>query len=60
MLAAGIDAMRDETEHHSEAQIVADALAQEMILNDNPSRRLQRTIFEGTITAEKVPLKPYG
>ena len=57
MLAAGIDAMRDETEHHSEAQIVADALAQEMILNDNPSRRLQRTIFEGTITAEKSAIE---
>ncbi len=49
--------MRDETEHHSEAQIVADALAQEMILNDNPSRRLQRTIFEGTITAEKSAIE---
>lgn len=57
MLAAGIDAMRDETEHHSEAQIVADALAQEMILNDNPSHRLQRTIFEGTITAEKSAIE---
>ena len=49
--------MRDETEHHSEAQIVADALAQEMILNDNPSHRLQRTIFEGTITAEKSAIE---
>lgn len=28
MLAAGIDAMPDETEHLIEAQIVADALAQ--------------------------------
>ncbi|WNX17184.1 cation:proton antiporter [Lacticaseibacillus rhamnosus] len=56
-MLAGIDAMRDETEHHSEAQIVADALAQEMILNDNPSRRLQRTIFEGTITAEKSAIE---
>ncbi|MDE3314549.1 cation:proton antiporter [Lacticaseibacillus zeae] len=57
MLSAGIDAMRDETEHHSEAQIVADALSQEMILNDNPSRRLQRSIFEGTITAEKAAIE---
>ncbi len=53
MLSAGIDAMRDETEHHSEAQIVADALSQEMILNDKPSRRMQRDIFDTTIKVEK-------
>lgn len=53
MLSAGIDAMRDESVHHSEAQIVADALSQEMILNDKPSRRMQRDIFDTTIKVEK-------
>lgn len=53
MLSAGIDAMRDESVHHSEVQIVADALSQEMILNDKPSRRMQRDIFDTTIKVEK-------
>lgn len=57
MLAAGIDAMRDETEQLSEATIVADALALEMILNEHPSRRLTRTIFEGTNSAEKSAIE---
>lgn len=57
MLAEGIKAMREETEHPAEAQIVLDSLAQERILDDAPNRRVQQTIFQDTIDTEKKTIE---
>ncbi|WP_063516774.1 cation:proton antiporter [Schleiferilactobacillus harbinensis] len=57
MLAEGIKAMREETEHPAEARIVLDSLAQERILDDAPNRRVQQTIFQDTIDTEKKTIE---
>lgn len=54
MLAEGIKAMREETDHPAEAQIVLDSLAQERIMDEAPDRRRQQALFQQAIAAEKT------
>lgn len=57
MLAEGIKAMREETEHPAEAQIVLDSLAQERILDDAPNRKTQQLLFQQVIDTEKQTIE---
>ncbi|KRO15542.1 cation:proton antiporter [Lacticaseibacillus saniviri] len=57
MLSAGIDAVRANTTNRAEAQVVADTLSQQLILDDAPSRRHQRVLFRQTIDVEKATIE---
>jgi CPA1 family monovalent cation:H+ antiporter len=57
MISSGINALRDETQHQNEAQIVIDAISQELFLQDKVPRTQERHLFEATIAVEKGAIK---
>ncbi len=57
MFKAGINAVRDNQDHPAEAQVVADTIGEEMILDQVPNRKTQKVIFEQTYNAEIAAIR---